>query len=269
MSEFARVVLKLPVSPERERDDRERKRLFDREKVKFKAAIVRDKRLTDAQRRIGYELADKVNFKTGYAWPSQEWLAEKVGLNERTVRRATAALCDEKSGWFRREFDNKSYCYFPRFDQLNDPAPPVENTGHLERQIPDIQRAPNVRLYSLGEPSIKENSGGACGEAIERPALREPNNRKMADRGRKVLDFGNQDELLTNVARAEGKPAFVFLDSQPWQLWSEYRVSQGLPPLQPQHTRQHMSKGVMRTGVDMPSLYPPGYGCHSIPRDGR
>lgn len=176
--------------------------------------------------------------------PVVDLIAEKVLCDVRTVRRATVRLCGEQTGWFRRELDDKNYCYYPRFERLNEPFPPVDNTGHLEHQRPDIHGGQNVRLSSLIDPFEKENPTGACGEAIRRsPRTHEPNGSKTDDRRRKVFGIGSQDELITIAARAEGKPDFVYYDTKPWRLWNEYLVGQGLPPLQIQQTRQHLVDG--------------------------
>ena len=148
VSEFARAVLQHPVAAERREAEREANRLFKKLKVPFRDAVVRDKRLTRTQRLIGYEIADRLNFKTGYAWPSQELIAEKVRCDVRTVRRAMERLTHETTGWFRRELDGKNYCYFPRFERLNQPPQPVENTGHLVQRTPDIQ-ADKMSAYPL------------------------------------------------------------------------------------------------------------------------
>ena len=266
MSEFARAVIELPVAPERREAEREAKKLFQKQKAEIRDAIVRDKRLTRTQRLIGYEIADRLNFKTGYAWPSQELIAEKSHCDERTVRRAMERLTHEKTGWFRHQLDGRNYCYYPRFDRLNEPPNPVDNTGHLVHPTPDIHSGQNVRLSSLLEPIERENLSKPCGEPIALPPDKRKPIGRMDDRSGRIFDFGNQDEIITTAAQAEGNRAFVFLDSQPWRLWNEYRIGQGLPPLRP---RQHQMNGLLRAGADVPTLYPPGYGRHCSPRNGR
>jgi hypothetical protein len=264
MSEYAKAVLQLPVAPERREAEREAKRLFQKQKAELKDAIMRDARLTPSQRLIGYGIADRLNFKTGYAWPAQDTIAEKIGCVKRTVQRATDLLADGETGlWFRRELDGRNYCYFPRFERLKEPRQPVDNRRHFVHATGDISGVQNVTLSSLRDPLKKEIPTGACGQPIALP----PDHRKpigrMDDR-RKAIDLSNLDEQITAAARAEGNCAFVFLDSQPWHLWNEYRAGQGLPPLRP---RQHYKNGLLRAGADMPTLYPPGYGRHCTPRD--
>jgi hypothetical protein len=266
MSEYARAVHQLPVAPERREAEREAKRLFQKQKAELKDAILHDKRLSLKARMIGYEIADLLNFKTGYSWPSQRLIVEKIGCCERTVREVTKLLADEGSGlWFRRQLDGKNYCYYPRFERLKEAPSPVDDTGKMEHRTPAKVTGKNCRLSSLIDPIEKEIPTGACGQPIALPPdPRKPIGR-MDDR-RKVIDLSNLDEIITTAARAEGSCAFVYLDSHPWHCWNEYRVAQGLLPLP---HRQHQVNGLLRAGADVPTLYPPGYGRHSTPRHHR
>ena len=48
--------------------------------------------LSPAARRLGIELRDRADNRTGKAWPSEARLAEALGYNVRTIRRAKAEL---------------------------------------------------------------------------------------------------------------------------------------------------------------------------------
>jgi hypothetical protein len=266
MSEFARAVIEYPTAPERREAEREANKLFKKKASEMGRALARDQRLTPIQRLVGLELVAGLNAKVGYAWPSQETIAQKIGCSKRTVQRATDLLADSETGlWFRRELDGANYCYFPRFERLKEPLPPVDNRRHLRNATGDIPGVANVTLYSLRDSLEKETLSEPCGEPIALPPDRRKSTGRMDDR-RKVFDLSNLDETITTAAQAEGNRAFVFLDSQPWRLWNEYRIGQGLPPLRP---RQHQMNGLLRAGADLPTLYPPGYGRHCSPRNGR
>jgi Helix-turn-helix domain len=58
---------------------------------KAAAALNRLKGLPIAARRLGHELLNRSN-KEGFCWPSMKRLAESLGYDERTIRRAKAAL---------------------------------------------------------------------------------------------------------------------------------------------------------------------------------
>ncbi len=161
MSEYANAVLELPVAPERREAEREAIRLFKKRATEMGRAIARDQRLTSTQRLIGLELVAGLNAKVGYSWPSQETIAQKVGCSKRTVQRATDLLADPETGlWFRRELDGANYCYFPRFERLNEPRRPVDNRRHFRHGTGDISGVANVTLYSLRDSFEKETLTG-------------------------------------------------------------------------------------------------------------
>lgn len=245
---------------------------FKRQKGRLRDAILHDTRLTPAAQRIGYELADCVNFHTGDAWPDQEYLAAQSGYCTKTVARATKRLAGENGEpglWFTRELDPKagtgrrpSYRYEPRFDQLDAPRSEPESrqiaSGDdrtLVPEIPDIrsrERGKNVRLTILKEDSIRELTrvSGKHGAGVPSAA-----NEGLSDEGR-VLTFV-KPETITTAAASGGAPRFCFESSEPWRAWQHYRKLHGQPPFP---RRQQMIGRLFRTGWDVPTLYPPGYG---------
>jgi hypothetical protein len=246
---------------------------FDRLKGRLREAILRDPRLTRAEQRIGYDLADCVNFRTGDAWPPQEYLAQRARYCTKTVARATKRLAGENGEpglWFTRELDPKagtgrrpSYRYEPRFDQLDAFRSEPEhrqvacgNDRTLAAEIPDIrsrERGKNVRLTILREDSIREpttRGSGKRGTGSYSAA-----NEGLADEGQ-VITFV-KPEAITIAAASGGAPRFCFERSEPWRAWQHYRKSIGSPSLP---RRERLIFGRFRTGADVPTLYPPGYG---------
>jgi biotin operon repressor len=63
-------------------------------KAKFALAnqILRDKALTSSARLVGWYLADHINTRRGYAWPSQAKIAADLGISERSIRSAIKPL---------------------------------------------------------------------------------------------------------------------------------------------------------------------------------
>ena len=102
MSEYARAVLEMPVSAERKRAEREANRVYRNKMVKFKAAMMQAEELPLNYRVVGYHIADLVNSKTGYSWPSQEFLAAKkaayCATRRRSSRRRRDRLVPARSG---------------------------------------------------------------------------------------------------------------------------------------------------------------------------
>jgi hypothetical protein len=238
------------------------RREFDRLKWQLRDAILHDKRLTRAEQRIGYEIADHLNAKTGDAWPPQEHLAQRTGYSVKTIERATKRLAgavDAEGLWFTREIDGRCYRYVPKFENLAQ-ADTRQNVGYQHptfgTRIPDISdqnTRQNVGLSPLRDPSRypKRNPG---------PQKHPPSGTKEALQGSEggAIPFVDPDRAITARARTAGAPRFVYEGSEPWKAWVEYRERNGLPGSLP--TRQHMVSGRWRTGWDVPTLWPPGYG---------
>ena len=63
-----------------------------RDRFALANAIMLDKGLSLAARVVGWYIADHVNTRRGYAWPSQDTIAADLGIGVRTVRRAVSQL---------------------------------------------------------------------------------------------------------------------------------------------------------------------------------
>jgi len=235
---------------------------FHRRKARLRDAILHDERLTSAEQRVGYEIADRLNFRTGDAWPSQEFLAQKSGYCVKTVERATKVLAGNagRGGlWFTRERDGNFYRYAPKFDPLAQ----VCALQSAERRNPTL---------AVKTPDIRDrNPGHRVGLSSLRDPKREPHSHESATGSTDVLSDGkaveqeeegsgnlsDHDETITAAAARGGAPRFIYLDSDPWRAWAEFRERQDMLPMP---TRQHMVTGRWRTGWDVPTLWPPGYG---------
>ncbi len=235
-------------------DADQKKKEFVRQKARLRDAILHDKRLTRAARRIGYEIADHLNCQTGDAWPSQDTLADRTDYCVKTIERATKEL----GVWFTREIDGKSYRYVPKFDQLAE----QNNQQNVGRKHPtfatgtpdicDRNTRQNVGLSSLRDPNIEPTR--ACGQVSATPPA--PSKQTVEREGKGAVAFVDHDQAITAAAVRGGAPRFVFEGSEPWLAWNEYRERRGLGPLP---TRQHMIGGRWRTGSDVPTLWPPAY----------
>lgn len=63
-----------------------------REKAQAAEALNRHPGLSPAARRLGIELLNRIDRRTGITWPSEARLAEALGYSDRTIRRAKAEL---------------------------------------------------------------------------------------------------------------------------------------------------------------------------------
>jgi hypothetical protein len=233
----------------------QKRREFARQKAQLRGAIVHDRQLTPAARLIGYEIADHLNYQTGDAWPSQKFLAIRTGYSEKTVERATKEL----DGWFAREIDGNGYRYVPKFDKLakSNTRKDVGRSSTFPKKSADIRERnirQNVGLSSLGDPIREPGCADGDGKHSRSPRS---HGRKAERNGENPIAFAGHDQEITAAATSGGAPRFVFEHSEPWRAWNEYRERMGLGPLP---TRQHMVAGRWRTGWDVSTLWPPGYG---------
>jgi hypothetical protein len=89
-------------------------KLFNARRLATVDRIRRDGRLTPSTRMIGAEIFSLLEFRTGDAWPSVVYLAEKLCLTDRTIKRATAAL--KVAGYIEVDKRGRNNRYRPVFD---------------------------------------------------------------------------------------------------------------------------------------------------------
>ena len=63
-----------------------------KEKFNLGNRIRLDKKLSPATRLVGRYIADHINTKRGYAWPPQVTIANDLGIDLRSVKRAVKSL---------------------------------------------------------------------------------------------------------------------------------------------------------------------------------
>lgn len=66
--------------------------LTARQKAQAAEALIRHPDLTPAARRVGLELLNHADRRTGISWPSEARMAEALGVDPRTIRRGKASL---------------------------------------------------------------------------------------------------------------------------------------------------------------------------------
>ncbi len=268
---------------------------FEKRKARHRDGIMRNSLFPPSVRVVGFHLTDHVNFRTGYAWPPQERLAELAGVTVRTVHAACIAL--ENDNWFRRQLSGRNWLYIPNWLRLETPeivsGVQCRNTGndfHEHRKFSTTNTGKKGDSILSTDNSLKENLGARCGQ-LDPPHAAASNDEGSGNRERVAGDWrssldafrsaraklkdavndggGNGDRekiiatlpdqsaAITRQARRAGAPQFVFEGSEPWLAWTEYRKAHGIPGTLP--TRQAMVSGRWRTGWDAPTLYPPGY----------
>ena len=83
---------------------------FTSRKMDWLDAVSYDRRLLPIEKVVAWRVMQCANAKTGKAWPSQEWIAERVNTVERVVRRSLKKLSE--TGWLKiyrkRTYDSKT-----------------------------------------------------------------------------------------------------------------------------------------------------------------
>lgn len=158
---------------------------FTARKLALADQVRHDGRLSASTRLIGAEICSLTNVKTGYSWASVEFLAEKLTVTDRTIKRAIVAL--REAGYITIEKVGRNNRYRPVFEALekgtNCPlseteqgtfCPPSEpERGHPRPEQGTIlpenrgQKSPPISLeISLGISARAEaGAGGAPGGA--------------------------------------------------------------------------------------------------------
>ena len=227
---------------------------FRRAKANFRAAIIHDHSLSPAARIVGWKIADSLNARTGDAWPGQEYLAAKLGLGVRTIRRGTAAVI--QAGYFIAKMDGRRRRYVPCFEKAANSA--AGDTGQIRLQHrPKATTIPDNKVTLSSRENLVDPPR-ACGKASPHDDDDDEADERGREGTKQPFVFADRDREMTEIAKNGGALAFVFEGSEPWRAWSEYRKRNGVPGSLP--TRQRMTGGRWRTGWDLPTLWPPGYG---------
>ncbi len=95
-----------------------------RRKYQFYDAMIRAGGLSALQMRVAWRLIDRTNRETGDAWPSYELLADELGVNERSVKRAIKGLIE--APWFEASHGGgrgNSNHYRPCWQRVTDESP--------------------------------------------------------------------------------------------------------------------------------------------------
>jgi hypothetical protein len=89
---------------------------FSAKKLALADRIRHDGRLSASIRIIGAEICSLTNFRTGYSWAPEKYLAEKLSVTDRTIKRAVVAL--KAAGWITVEKVGRSNRYRPVFEAV-------------------------------------------------------------------------------------------------------------------------------------------------------
>ena len=253
-------------------------------------AIMRKNDFSFATRAVGYFIADHINFRFGYAYAGQDYLAElsadqfapcsALAPNSRPTTGSAANLTGAIGFTSRIGCGSKhpTICRVCRPKHRKDLR---QHRRQIRHRIGDKKGDPILstdnslkenltqRSGQLDTPSAAasndEGSGYRERGQKEKPAWQQRRDNwhgaiaklKAATSDDGVAALPDQSAAITRQARRSGAPQFVFEGSEPWRAWTEYRKAHGIPGSLP--TRQALVNGRWRTGWDAPTLFPPGY----------
>lgn len=92
--------------------------LTSRQKAQAAEALIRHPDLTPAARRVGLELLNYADRRSGVSWPSEARMAEALRVDVRTVRRGKAALRAAGLLTWQRRGSHKTPIYKLAWDRL-------------------------------------------------------------------------------------------------------------------------------------------------------
>lgn len=128
---------------------------FAAQKLALADRIRHDGRLSGSIRTIGAELCSLANVRTGYAWAPEKYLVEKLGVGERTVKRAVAAL--RAAGYFEVTKVGRNNRYRPIFAAEQGSIWPLSEEQQGPKWPPsDEERGQNSQQQG---PKTPENRG--------------------------------------------------------------------------------------------------------------
>jgi biotin operon repressor len=134
------------------------RKAFDRARLQAGDDLRRNGKLSAAARLVGLEIFNCVNKVTGGAWPSQETIADRLGIDDRTVRRAIKQL--KAAGCIKvMRRRGRSNVYFPLFvDRTEDilsgvePRPTEDNLSSDPGQKVPVTPDKNDPLTLVSNP---------------------------------------------------------------------------------------------------------------------
>ena len=92
--------------------------LTARQKAQAAEALIRHPDLTPAARRVGLELLNHADRRTGVSWPSEARMAEALGVDPRTIRRGKSCLRAAGLLTWKQRGRHKTPVYMLLWDRL-------------------------------------------------------------------------------------------------------------------------------------------------------
>lgn len=126
--------------------------LTARQKAQAAEALIRHPDLTPAARRVGLELLNHADRRTGVSWPSEARMAEALGVDARTIRRGKAALRAAGLLTWKQRSHHKTPVYTLLWDRL------VQLAATIKARVNSACKAARARIAAVPLKKPRENS---------------------------------------------------------------------------------------------------------------
>jgi Helix-turn-helix domain len=177
---------------------------FTRARLQAGDDLRRKGKLTAAARLVGLEIFNCVNRVSGGAWPSQKTIADRLGIDDRTVRRAIKQL---KAAGCIRVMHRRgcSNVYFPLFvDRTEDILSGVEPRPTEDKSSSDpgqnVPRTPDKNdPLTLSSNPVRTPSTEAAAEEKRKRSLARASRQKAENEIAEVIGW----HCTTEIPREE------------------------------------------------------------------
>lgn len=176
--------------------------LTARQKAQAAEALIRFPDLTPAARRVGLELLNLADRKTGISWPSEARMAEALAVDVRTIRRGKADLRAAGLLTWQKRGRHKTPVYKLAWDRLVELATAIKTRVQAAcsaaRKAITTARADTRTSASQPVQNPAENGPASDLERTIRPAYPTQQGLKRAGEERKPFRGTQQRQILSD-----------------------------------------------------------------------
>lgn len=175
--------------------------LTARQKAQAAEALIRHPDLTPAARRVGLELLNHADRRTGISWPSEARMAEALGVDPRTIRRGKASLRAAGLLTWEQRGGHRTPIYRLLWDKL------VQLAAAIKVRVQAACKAAQTAIATTTAPTSPATSKPA-GDGPVRHLGRTFSPAYLTHQGLKKAGEGRQRQILTDaqlVARASSR----------------------------------------------------------------
>lgn len=128
--------------------------LTARQKAQAAEALIRHPDLTPAARRVGLELLNFADRRTGISWPSEARMAEALGVDPRTIRRGKACLRAAGLLTWKQRGHHRTPVYMLAWDRL------VQLAAAIKQRVTAACKAARATIATVSVPLKKPPENG-------------------------------------------------------------------------------------------------------------